>query len=147
MAATNEQLRVFIYDHLIAHGVAPSCAEMGDAFGETAASVRDQLATLRIGKTVLVHPTTRELWMVGPFSAAPTNYRLTDGSTTWFANCAWDMFGVATLVGRPIRAEVPCVDCDEPLSVHCDPAEPPKEPFVVHFLLPARRWYEDIGFT
>lgn len=147
MPLSNEQLRVFIYDRVIAHGVPPSCAEIGDAFGESAVSVGEQLAALRIGKTALVDPKSRELWMVGPFSAAPTSYRVSDGTTTWYANCAWDMFGVATLVGRPVRAEVRCLDCDEELSVTCDPASPPSEPYVVHFLLPARRWYEDIGFT
>jgi hypothetical protein len=31
--------------------------------------------------------------------------------------------------------------------IHCDLATAPSIDAVVHFLVPARRWYDDIGFT
>lgn len=148
MEFTDAALRIHVYEQLIAFGHAPTCAEIAQHFGTTSDAVRARLAALRIGKTILVDPRSGELWMAGPFSAAPSAYRLSDGTTTWYANCAWDMFGVAVLVGRPLIAETACPDCDGPMVVACHPDRPPVSgSAVIHFLLPARRWYDDIGFT
>jgi hypothetical protein len=145
---TDTELRVFVYDRLLERARAPSSGEIADAFGVGAEDVRARLGTLRIGKTLLVDPSTGELWMAGPFAAAPTTSTLTDGATTWWANCIWDMFGVAVLVGRKLSGQTRCCDCGETLTIECDPSAPPPDTnAVAHFLLPAREWYADIGFT
>jgi len=140
-------LRVFIYDELVDRGTLPTIADVGRRFGIRPNEARSALAELRIGKTILVHPQTGEIWMAGPFSAVETPYRVTLGNRQWWANCAWDMFGVAEIVGAPVRVDTRCADCGEPIALVCDPAAPPNGDGVVHFLVPARRWYEDIGFT
>lgn len=140
-------LRVFVYDELLDRGAPPSVGEIAARFGVAPNDARQALAELRIGKTILVHPQTGEIWMAGPFSARETPYRVALGSRRWWANCAWDMFGVAVIAGAPVRVDTQCTDCREPISLVCDPAAPPNDDGVVHFLLPARRWYEDIGFT
>jgi hypothetical protein len=33
------------------------------------------------------------------------------------------------------------------MTILTDPSTAPTEDAVVHFLVPARRWYDDIGFT
>ena len=140
-------LRVFVYDELLDRGAPPSLGDIAGHFGVAPNEARRALAELRIGKTILVHPHTGEVWMAGPFSAAETAYRVTLGRRQWWANCAWDMFGVAVIVGATVRVDARCTDCGEAISVICDPEAPPNDDAVVHFLLPARRWYEDIGFT
>ena len=140
-------LRVFVYDGLVDRGTLPSIAAIADRFRVAPNDARRALAELHIGKTILVHPETGEIWMAGPFSASETPYRITLGQRRWWANCAWDMFGVAALVGAAVRVDTHCTDCGEPIALVCDPARPPNEPGVVHFLMPARRWYDNIGFT
>ena len=145
---TDAELRIFIYDRLIGDGRAPTSSDIASHFHLTQSDALERLASLKVGKTVLVHPTTHEIWMAGPFSAAESAYGLTDGTRTWWANCAWDMFGVAVLVGRTLRATGACPDCGEKLTIDCDPDRPPTTADgVVHFLLPARHWYDDISFT
>jgi hypothetical protein len=146
---TDDALRVFIYDELISGGRAPSSGEIATRFGVDPADVRARLAALNIGKTVLVDERTHEIRMAGPFAARPSAHTLSDGKMTWWANCAWDMFGVAILVGRTLSGRATCSDCGDTLMVPCDPDVPPAATVdaVVHFLLPARRWYDDIGFT
>lgn len=140
-------LRIFVYDILLERGSPPNIAAVAGHFGIEPNEARRALAQLRIGKTILAHPETGEVWMAGPFSAAPTAYRVTRDHRQWWANCAWDMFGIAVIVGAPVRVETHCTDCGEPITLVCDPAAPPNEGGIVHFLVPARRWYEDIGFT
>jgi len=140
-------LRRFIYDELIANGLPPSTARIAEHFRVTPHAARTTLAEMKIGKTVLAHPTTGEIWMAGPFASKRTPYEITRGTSRWWANCAWDMLGVAVIVGPPVTLRAACTDCRLTFVMDVGEHGPPQSEWVVHFLLPARRWYEDIGFT
>lgn len=140
-------LRRFIYDELIANGLPPSTERIAEHFRTPRDVAKTALADMKIGKTVLVHPTTGEIWMAGPFASEPTPYQITRGTTRWWANCAWDLLGVAWLLGPPVRLQASCTDCSLTFDMEVGTDGPPPSDWVVHFLLPARRWYEDIGFT
>jgi hypothetical protein len=130
-------LRIHIYDTLIATGRPP----------ELNTEERQQLAALKIGKTLVPHPQTGHVWMAGPFAAEPTPYKVI-GSATWYANCAWDMLGIPIIIRAPVRVETRCAHCAEPMTLEASPDQPPRfDDAIVHFLVPARRWYDDIGFT
>ena len=141
------RMRMFVYDRLIANGSMPSIDEIASRLGLARDDAKKRLADLRIGKTILVHPTTGELWMAGPFSSKKTQYRVVGRRASWWANCAWDMFGVAVIVGEAVRIDTHCTECGDPWTLTADPHAPPAQEGIVHFLLPARKWYEDIGFT
>lgn len=141
------QIRVFVYDHLMAHGNPPAVAEIASHLSLTLENAKTRLAGLRIGKTILVHPVTGEIWMAGPFSSSRTQYRVIGSRTSWWANCAWDMLGVAMIAGESVRIDTSCTDCDDPWTLTAPTHAPPAQEGIVHFLLPARKWYEDIGFT
>jgi hypothetical protein len=140
-------LRIFVYDQIVANGKLPTLEDIGANFGTTAALARDALANLKIGKTILVDSRSGEIWMAGPFSANETNYRAVLRDRTWWANCAWDMLGIPMILKERVRVYASCTDSVAPMTIECDPATPPADDAVVHFLVPARRWYEDIGFT
>jgi hypothetical protein len=130
-------LRIHIYDTLVATGRPP----------QLSSAERQQLASLKIGKTLLPHPQTGQVWMAGPFAAQPTQYKVT-GTATWYANCAWDMLGIPVITQERVRIETRCAHCTEPMILDAAPDEPPSlGDAVVHFLVPARKWYDDIGFT
>ena len=143
------ELRIHVYETLLTRGSPPTIAGVAAAFGCDVVEARRALADLRIGKTILVHPDTGEIWMAGPFSAVETPYRVTGAKARWFANCAWDMLGVAVLVAAPVRIEARCTDCGEPMTYEVNPSRVSASALagVVHFLVPARRWYDDIGYT
>ena len=143
-------LRIFVYDQLLARGTAPSSEEIGRELGISAEDARKTMAGLKIGKTILPHPKTGEIWMAGPFAAKPSEYRVVGSRMSWWANCAWDALGVAVLANEPVRVEAGCADCNAPLAFGVTPTRgvaKDARDLVVHFLLPARRWYDDIGFT
>jgi hypothetical protein len=146
-------LRVHVYDRILGDGVVPRMAEVAEHFGVSQAEARDALRAARLGKTLIPHPATGEIWMAGPFSAAPTPYEVRVGDRSWWANCAWDMLGVAALAARPggpAELDAACTDCGAPMPMRVEAGAAAVEGgdgAVVHFVVPARRWYDDIGFT
>ena len=144
------KLRVHVYDWLLERGVPPTSTELAAELSESPAEVRRALNELGIGKTILIDSATGEIRMAGPFSAGATPYRVIGERVQWFANCGWDMLGVAVLVDEPVRIEASCTDCGAPMTYDVDPRTPERArdlSGVVHFLVPARRWYDDIGYT
>lgn len=80
------------------------------------------------------------VWMAHPFSGAPTEYRAVIGDRSWFANCAWDSLAILALLGDG-EAQGP-----HGLSWRVD--EGVVTPGgLIHLLVPARRFWDDIGFT
>jgi hypothetical protein len=146
MAMDSVELRVFVYDRLLEAGFPPATSEIASHFGVGVADAKRALAELKVGKTILVHPQSGELWMAGPFASAPTDYAVT-GSAKWFANCAWDMLGIPIIANEPVRIETKCFHCDDALVFTGYPDRAPDVDAIVHFLVPARKWYDDIGFT
>jgi hypothetical protein len=141
-------LLVFIYDQLLAHGAPPTSSDIAAHFDATPDLALRALNMLNVGKTVLLNPRTGEIWMAGPFSAVPTPYEVSADGVRWWANCAWDMLGIPVVADRRVHIDASCTDCGEPMVFDVDPRQPTLDvEGVVHFLLPARRWYEDIGFT
>ena len=149
MTLDSAALRIFVYDVLLASGRPPSVAEIAARFAESTDDVRAAMKDVRIGKTLLVHPGSGEVWMAGPFSAAPTPYRVVGRGRSWWANCAWDMLGIPIIAGESVDIDAMCTDCGAPMHIHVDvrAGPDPDVAALVHFLVPARRWYEDIGFT
>jgi hypothetical protein len=147
MNLTGPELRVFVYERLINDGVMPTTNEIAARFGLTRDGAIAAIRGANIGKTILPDPNTSEIWMAGPFAAQPTPYLVVAGTRMWWANCAWDMLGIAAIVGEPVDIDARCTDCDEPMPLHVAPNDDTFREGVVHFLVPARKWYEDIGFT
>jgi hypothetical protein len=143
-----QAVRIHAYEHLFENGVPPTSVEIARHFGVKPADSLRVLREMRIGKAILPHPSTGEIWMAGPFASLPTQYTVVGQTGSWWANCAWDMLGVAQLVSERVRIETKCEDCGERMTFKVEPgAREIQDDAVVHFLVPARRWYDDIGFT
>jgi hypothetical protein len=140
-------LRIYIYDVLLDRGFPPSALDVARHFGRGEREVKHAIAELKIGKTVLPHPVTREVWMAGPFASATTDYQVAGKHATWYANCAWDMLGIPMIAKEWVAISTTCAESGAPIRLSADAESPPGDDLVVHFLVPARQWYNDIGFT
>ena len=85
--------------------------------------------------------------MAPPFSGIPTPHVTTIGEKSYFANCAWDAFGIAAAVHRDAGIASACGDCGEPLSFQIKNNAPVAQEGVSHFAVPAAQWWDDIVFT
>ena len=135
---TDLELRNRTYGLFVKLGRAPQPEELG---------ARDEVlagwSRLHDAHALVLFPDRANLRMANPFSAVPTAHRVRAGGRWWYANCAWDAFGIAAALHAEGRIESSCPDCGEALAFESDR---PGELFF-HCLVPAKSWWSDIVFT
>ena len=86
--------------------------------------------------------------MLNPFSAVETPHRVEAAGRSWFANCAWDALGIPGALHTDGAVSSQCPDCGEPLQLEVRDGELVRgNDVLVHFVVPARQWWDDIAFT
>jgi hypothetical protein len=85
--------------------------------------------------------------MAMPFSNVQTGFTVISSGRAYYANCAFDAFGVAAMLQADSRIFTTCADCGGVLERKISNGQLCDTRGVVHFALPARRWWEDVGFT
>ena len=135
-------LRRRTYAAVVELGRAPAPEELGD---------RDEIVAgwrrLHAAHALVLNPATDELRMANPFSAVPTSYRVEASGRWWYANCAWDAFGICAALHVDGVVETSCPDCGEPLHVGLHDQRPDDDGLLFHCLVPAAHWWDDIVFT
>jgi len=85
--------------------------------------------------------------MAPPWSGIPTQHRVLSGGVSHYANCAWDALGIPAALHAPATVDSRCEQSLEPLRIEVTPAGPAPVPCIVHFAVPAARWWENIVDT
>jgi hypothetical protein len=85
--------------------------------------------------------------MAPPFSGVPTQHVVIVDETKYFANCAWDSFGIPAALHRPGRVHSRCEQSGELLNLEIGLEGPPPCRWLFHCLVPAAKWWDDIVFT
>jgi hypothetical protein len=143
----DRDVRLHIYDRFAEEGRPPTYGQTADALGRDRTDVAHAFRRLAEGHVIVLEPGTLDVWMANPFSARPTSFRVQAGGRLWWGNCAWDGPGILAMLGLDGTVRTSCPDCDEPLELRIEDGELQPIEAVAHFAVPARRWWEDIGFT
>ena len=143
----DRQVRYRIYGHFVEFATAPAAADLAVEMGLTAAEVEASFERLAAAHAIALAAGSTRIWMAHPFSAVPTRYPVETAGRTYWANCAWDVLGIAALLGRDVETRTACADCDEPLALRVRDGRPEPSDTVVHFVVPPARFWEDVGFT
>ena len=142
------EIRNQTYDLFVTLGRAPEPAEVAHAAaGLAVEDVRQSWRQLHQAHALTLDEATGGIRMANPFSAVPTPYRVEAAGRWWFANCAWDAFGICAALHADGTIETSCPDCGDALSVSVRDRHPGDPTLLFHCLVPAARWWADIGFT
>ena len=139
--------RNLTYRLFVELGRAPTADEVGEHAGEPAVAIVESWRRLHDGHALVLNAAGTEIRMANPFSAVPTAYRVEAGGRWWYGNCAWDALGIPAAFGVDGRIECSCPDCGEPMSLAVTAGGIDRDDLVYHCLVPAARWWDDIGFT
>ena len=142
LALRNETYRLFVE-----LGRAPSPDEVAAATDLSPAEVRAGWRRLHEQHALVLDVSGDAIRMANPFSGVPTPHRVNAAGRWWYANCAWDAFGICAVLDTDGRIESTCPDCGEQLVVDVRDRRPDDDSLVFHCLVPARQWWDDIVFT
>jgi hypothetical protein len=140
-------LRALTYGLFVELGRAPTADEVAVAATSSVAEVTSGWQRLHKEHAIVLNQATAEIRMANPFSAVPTAYRVNADGRWWYANCAWDAFGICAALQSDGRIEASCPDCGEGLSIVVSDGRPDDESLLFHCLVPAAHWWDDIVFT
>jgi hypothetical protein len=141
--ADDLELRQATYRLFAELGRAPAPAELD----RDEPAVRAGWQRLHDAHALVLDPATGELRMANPFSGVPTPHRVHAHGRWWYANCAWDAFGIPAALHADGRIETSCPDCGDLLRIDVTGQRPSDDTLRFHCLVPARHWWDDIVFT
>jgi hypothetical protein len=141
------ELRNVTYRRFVELGRAPTVSEVGAAARLPVEAVVAGWRRLHDEHALVLDTATDEILMANPFEARPTPFRVETGGRRWYANCAWDAFGIGAALELDSRIETTCPDCQQPIELVVSGGRPDDLTPVFHVLVPAVAWWQDIGFT
>lgn len=141
-------VRRHVYFSVVANGRPPTTVETAAAFELPEADVAAAYRRLHDAHALVLFPETTDVWMANPFCFAPTPHRVTAGGLVWTGTCCWDSLGIPGALHADGRVETECACCGEALElVVREGAVAEGADILCHILVPARRWWDDVGFT
>ena len=146
-AAFDTRVRVFLYERALVMGAIPRVPEIAGELGVSTDEVRRALQRLADGHLIVLDPKSGEVRMANPLSAVPTSFHVETPRGSFYGNCVWDGLGVVAMLGGDGAVRTACPDCNEPMTLDVRGGQLARVDAVVHFAVPARRWWDDIIHT
>lgn len=141
-------VKLNIYETLAATTQPPTSGGIAAALR---ASARDVEAAFdRLHKKRLLVPEPGDpgrIRMAPPFSGVPSAFPVQVGERRYFANCVWDPLGIAAALHEDAVVEAADAHSGEPITLQVRGGQPVPQGCVIHFAVPAARWWEDIVYT
>jgi hypothetical protein len=146
------RVRLRLYELFLTMGRCPTIAEVAAALPCGVSDVATAFQELAAVHMLVLQPGSGEVLMANPLSAVPTPFvvetRADTGSRSWYGNCIWDALGVIAMLQSDGRVLTSCGCCGESMTVSVRRgAVETKPPGIVHFAIPAKRWWDDIVFN
>lgn len=145
MNELERRVRAYVIAAMRDASAAPTPDEVAAALGSTTDAVRAALRALADAHRLVLLPGTDLVWMAHPFSAVPTDFIVSAGERSWWANCVWDGLSILGWVGDG-RLDTHPPQSGDAIRLTVEGGRVIGDA-IVHFLVPARRFWDDIGFT
>jgi Alkylmercury lyase len=141
------QTKLAIYRHFAEAGQRPSLQVVAERVRADVSSVREAYVRLRAQRVLVLEPDGVSIRMAPPFSGVPPQHVVIVNETNYFANCAWDSFGIPATLHRPGQVRSRCEQSGEPLSLEIGLEGPQPCSWLFHCLVLAVKWWDDIVTT
>lgn len=141
------EIRAFIYRHFAETTRPPSVEETAAQFGLRREEAESAYEGLHQRHAIFLKPGTHDVLMANPFSGVETRFRVQANNKIYFANCAWDSFGIPAALHIDAEIEATCAQSGEPIDLTVKNQQVLDSDALVHFLVPFKDWYNDLPFT
>jgi hypothetical protein len=143
----DRDVRLFVYRRFVDAGEPPTAEDVAEALGLTVDEAVAAFRRLEAARVLVLAPGTVRLWMANPLCAFPTTFWIATARGAWWGTCVWDALGIPAMLAEDATVSTLCADCSEPLELHVTGGSLRPTHAVAHFAVPARRWWDNIGYT
>ncbi len=143
----DSDVRLAGYRFFIDRCRAPTAAELARTHSSAPSRVWTALRRLERRHALVLQEGAAEILRAAPFWAVPTLFPVTIGKKSWWASCIGDALGIPAMLGRDALINTSCGCCGGRMQLKVKRGAIDSADGVVHFAVPARRWYENIVFT
>ena len=144
----DDTVKLEIYGRLALSGTAPTATDVAHALALAPDEVTAAFARLHQRRLLVPEPgDPSRIRMAPPFSGVETSFRVQAGGTTYFANCVWDALGIPAALHRDAAVDARDGHTGEPMRLEVKHGAAVPTPCVIHFAVPAARWWTDIVYT
>jgi len=126
-------VRKYVYDYFLERERAPVIEEIMEKFHLDRMKAHQVLLGIEQAHNLSLVPGTQRILMAHPFSAIATPFKVTIGSKTYYANCAWDSVAFHVMLSQDIRVDSFCHHCAKPIKINLEHGKAisnPPEPLV-----------------
>lgn len=142
---TDGQVRAEIYRQFRHLAVTPTVSTVATSLRLPIHAVEGAFVRLAESHAIVLDDESHDIRMAHPFAGSPTGFVASIGDRSWDANCGWDAIAILALLGDgQVRAPDPLGGEILTWSVHRGQVAPEG---VVHFLVPASEFWDNIGYT
>ena len=147
MLLNHSTLHCHIMQSFVDTGTAPTIDEMASAFAVSPSELTAALEDLQDYHGVVLHPKNKEVWVMHPFSAAPTNFFIKADHCCWWGNCAWCSMGAAALLKCDLTITTTAGAEAKQLIVRVKDGQLEQNSLLVHFPIPMQQAWDNVTYT
>ena len=141
------EVRLHVFGRAAETGHVPQPPEIAEALGRSETEIQEALSRLAAEKVLILAPNNGRIWAANPFCAVPSGFRVEADGASYWGICIWDSLGIPAALGKDAVIEAPCGDCGESMRLVVSGGRLTQSEGILHFAVPARHWWDNIGFT
>jgi len=144
---TNSKLHYTLIRKIIDNGFAPDVEELSGILIADNDEVIKALYDLQKYHGVVLHPNEPKVWVIHPFSLAPTNFYVKSKNGEWWGNCAWCSLGVAALLQDDVKITTRLGAETKQIEIHIVNGEIQEKNYYIHFPIPMKNAWDNVMYT
>ena len=145
--ALDREVRLHVFQQAAETAQVPQPNQIAAALGQPQSAVEEALRRLAANRLLVLAPGTVNVWIAPPFCAVPTDFRVKAEDRTYWAICIWDALGIPAALHGDATITARCGDCGVELDLEVREGRLVRGEGIVHFAMPALRWWENIAFA
>ncbi len=145
--ALDQEVRLYIFRQAAETARVPRASEIAAALGRPQPEIEESVQRLAAGHALILAPGVVNIWAADPFCAVPSNFRVSALGRTYWGICIWDALGIPAALHSDATVTARCGDCDQEIVLDVRGGALARSEGIVHFGVPAAKWWDNIAFT
>lgn len=136
-----------ILKYIIKYGFAPTVSAISELFTCSDEETKRSLVSLQEYHGVVLHPNEVKIWVIHPFSLAPTLFTVKSPRGIWWGNCAWCSLGVAALLNEDVTIITNSGGHDDQIIMNIRDGKIEQKDLYIHFPIKMKNAWDNVIYT